>query len=94
MVRVLALARCVSGMCSAIIVSDTGMHAPSPRPATNRSAANIATDPASGTKIVKTENSTTDPISSLRRPKVSESGPTDTAGTPLTLTGQRRQSQS
>ncbi len=75
----LARARRLAGMCSAIIVSDTGMQAPSPRPATRRSAANIHTDVASGTTRVKTENSTTEPMSSRRRPSRSASGPTQTA---------------
>lgn len=66
-------------MCSAIIVSDAGMQAPRAIPATSRSAANIPTEVARGTRRVKTENSTTEPMSSSRRPKRSASGPTRTA---------------
>lgn len=45
----------------------------------SRSPANMATESASGTRMVKTENSTTDPISRRRRTKRSASGPTQTA---------------
>ena len=81
MVNVLALARRRAGRFSDITVSATGMHAPSPSPATNRKTPNIATLDATGVSSVNSENSRTEPMSSTRRPNRSVSGPRQAAPT-------------